>query len=186
MTTATTNTSPDTVRQERFLRMLEPVHDELVKYTRAMTFDRDDMLDVLGETLLAAYEQSDGIVKPESFRYFLFTVARRAYARMKWRRRFFVRLTSREIEQCWSGEPAPDAAADVDILYRTLQRLPARYRDTLLLFELAGFSLEEIRVIQGGSLSGVKSRLARGRKKLAALLSDNQSVFMPVETFATG
>ena len=32
--------------------------------------------------------------------------------------------------------------------------------------------LEEIREIQGGTLSGVKSRLKRGREKLSELLND--------------
>ena len=40
----------------------------------------------------------------------------------------------------------------------------------LTLFEISGLSLEEIREIQGGSLPGVKSRVQRGRKKLAEIM----------------
>ena len=176
MTTSASHTPFALDRQERFLRSLEPVHDELVRYIRAMTFDRDDMLDILGETLLAAFERFDAIEKPESFRYFLFTIARRVFARMKWRRRLFVRLTPSQIERCWSSEPPPDEVADTAALYQMLQRLPERSRETLLLFQLGGFSLEEIRAIQGGSLSGVKSRLVRARQRLADMLRPNEVV----------
>lgn len=40
----------------------------------------------------------------------------------------------------------------------------------MILFEIVGLSLNEIQTIQGGSLSGVKSRLVRGRKHLARIM----------------
>jgi DNA-directed RNA polymerase specialized sigma24 family protein len=64
----------------------------------------------------------------------------------------------------------PERAADVAMLNRALARLPERQREAVVLFEISDLSLEEIRVIQGGSLSGVKSRIVRGRQKLAELL----------------
>jgi len=39
-------------------------------------------------------------------------------------------------------------------------------REAIVLFELDGYSLEEIATIQGVTLSAVKTRLARGREKL--------------------
>jgi DNA-directed RNA polymerase specialized sigma24 family protein len=39
-----------------------------------------------------------------------------------------------------------------------------------VLFEISGFPLEEIRQLQGGTLSGVKSRLKRGREQLRVWL----------------
>jgi RNA polymerase sigma-70 factor (ECF subfamily) len=47
-----------------------------------------------------------------------------------------------------------------------LAKLPSRQREALVLFELSGFSLDEIRQLQGGTLSGVKSRMKRGREQL--------------------
>ena len=65
---------------------------------------------------------------------------------------------------------APDDAMDIQLLYDALARLPQNQRESVILFEISGLSLEEIKKIQGGSLSGVKSRIARGRRKLATLL----------------
>jgi hypothetical protein len=43
-------------------------------------------------------------------------------------------------------------------------------RETVVLFEVSDFTLEEIHKVQGGSLSGVKLRLKRGRELLAKTL----------------
>ena len=60
----------------------------------------------------------------------------------------------------------PDIDHDVEVLYNLLGKLPPKQRECVVLFELSGFSLEEIRQLQGGTLSGVKSRLTRGREQL--------------------
>jgi len=62
---------------------------------------------------------------------------------------------------------------DVEILYKALQKLPASQAEAIVLFEISGFSLNEITEIQGGTLSGVKTRLKRGREKLASILNKN-------------
>ena len=59
---------------------------------------------------------------------------------------------------------------EVVLLYRALDELSASQREAVVLFEISGLSLEEVREIQGGSLSGVKSRISRGRQRLAELL----------------
>ena len=172
MTLERTQDEELTAKQERFLALLDSAHTDLVKYIRVMTRDRDEMLDVLGETLLIAYERFDTLMKPPSFHFYLITIARRVFSRMKWRRRLFRRLTSEELELCWDNAPPPDAGVDADMLYGLIQKLPERQREAFMLFEISGFSLEEIRRIQGGTLSGVKSRLARARHKLALALTD--------------
>jgi DNA-directed RNA polymerase specialized sigma24 family protein len=60
----------------------------------------------------------------------------------------------------------------VTLLYNALNLLPVKQRETVMLFEISELSIEEIRNIQGGSISGVKSRLTRGRERLTELLSD--------------
>jgi DNA-directed RNA polymerase specialized sigma24 family protein len=64
----------------------------------------------------------------------------------------------------------PDISADVELLYKALAQLPRREREAVVLFEISGFSMKEIREIQGGSLSSVKVRVFRARKRLAELL----------------
>jgi RNA polymerase sigma-70 factor (ECF subfamily) len=68
-----------------------------------------------------------------------------------------------------------DVSADIQILNQALSYLPQEQREAIVLFEIVGFSIEEIKAMQGGSLSGVKSRLVRARQKLADMLSDAES-----------
>lgn len=66
-----------------------------------------------------------------------------------------------------------ESSYDLDQLIFALDRLPARERESIVLFELSGLSLKEIQEIQGGTLSGVKSRMSRARAKLKLLLASD-------------
>jgi|GEM_PF-4268720 len=51
-------------------------------------------------------------------------------------------------------------------------------KESILLFELGGFSIEEIKDIQNEkSISSVKSRLSRSRKKLKIFINKNKPDF---------
>ena len=59
---------------------------------------------------------------------------------------------------------------EIEGLYKAMNRLPEKQREAVSLYEISGFSLAEVQQIQGGSLSGVKSRITRGREALAEIL----------------
>jgi DNA-directed RNA polymerase specialized sigma24 family protein len=91
--------------------------------------------------------------------------------RNRWRRRLFADYDEAYALSLPSTELSPDDAADVVLLREALQKLPYRTREAVVMFDVLGFALEDIRVIQGGTISGVKSRLVRGRASLIHLLS---------------
>lgn len=62
----------------------------------------------------------------------------------------------------------PDVAACLKAL---IDHLPPDQRDAIRLYEFDGLSQQEIARRQGLSLSGVKSRIQRGRRRLAAILT---------------
>ena len=66
--------------------------------------------------------------------------------------------------------PPPSAAADAALLQRALARLPVATRSVLWLYHAEGYTHEEIAAATGKSLSFSKSQLARGTRKLRALL----------------
>jgi RNA polymerase sigma-70 factor (ECF subfamily) len=168
--TARQETETPAERQERFMALLDPVHDNLARYVRAMSRNRDEARDLMSETLLAAYENFDTLKAPAAFLSYLFTIARRICRHRTRRFGLFADYDEKHVTGLHATTPAPDAAADIPALYNALDRLPAEQREAVALFELSGLSLEEIREIQGGTLSGVKARVARGRRKLAKLL----------------
>jgi RNA polymerase sigma-70 factor, ECF subfamily len=157
-------------RQERFLELLRPVHDRLENFALAMARDAEEAKDLVSETVLRAYEHFDELRTPAAFAGYLLTIASRLQKRGWWRRRIFEVFDMERAEAIPDLGSAPDSRIDVDALYAALARLPEAQRETVVLFEITGLSLEEIQQVQGGSLSGVKSRLVRGRERLAQLL----------------
>jgi RNA polymerase sigma-70 factor (ECF subfamily) len=55
-------------------------------------------------------------------------------------------------------------------LYRALDRLPDRYRTTLVLYEIEELSGEQVAELTGTSVGTVWVRLHRGRERLVELL----------------
>lgn len=160
-------------RQERFLAMLLPVRERLSQFARALARDRDEADDLVSDTILIAYEQFEGVRQPDAFLGYLFTIATRRHRRQRWRGRLFGRYDEERAHAIAASGTTPEVAADVQALRAALARLPLKQREAVMLFEIAGLSLQEICAVQGGSLSGVKSRIVRGRAKLAELLGAN-------------
>jgi len=165
----------DSEKQKKFLELFEPCKDGLVRFSKAMTRDSEKTKDLVQETILRAYHKFDSIKSPVAFKSFLFSIASRIYKRQVWRSRFFSNFKSEdeydyEMESLASKEPAPDRNFDIDALRIALSKLPEKQREAVVLFEIIGLSVNEIQEIQGGSSSGVKSRIQRGRKELAFLL----------------
>jgi RNA polymerase sigma-70 factor, ECF subfamily len=156
-----------TQKQQEFLALLEPVYQRLWRFALATTRDHVNAQDLLSETVLAAYERFDTVRDTQAFTSFLFTVATRIQRHKERRARWFGAYDESLAERMHSVTPSPEVAAEIAVLLDALSRLGSKQRETLTLFEISGFTLEEIREIQGGTLSGVKSRLKRAREALA-------------------
>jgi len=104
----------------------------------------------------------------------LFGIARNLIRRLQRRQKFWGLFSSEQAQQL----PAPTAPAlneDVQALYQALDQLPKVQKEALILFELSGYSIKEIAVIQHSGISAVKQRLARGRRRLGTLLTPRKT-----------
>ena len=155
------------------MSLLDVHHAPFMRYVRAMTKDTDLARDVVGETLLAAYESFGTLRDPASFLFFLIAIARRQYWKMSRWGRLFTRMEAKHEDLVIDGAPEPGVTHDVEFLHAAIAKLPYKQREALGLFELSGLSLNEIHALQGGSLSGVKTRIARARKKLEKMLGES-------------
>ena len=167
----TSITRMSTAKQEEFLTLLAgPVQDRLWRFALAMTRDRDDAEDLMSETILATYERFHTIRDPQAFTSFLFTVATRIERHRKRRAKWFGRIDPEEANEIAGTDNSPEDSMEARLVREAIASLPKKQSEAVTLFEISGFSLEEIRGIQGGTLSGVKSRLRRGRIELAKKL----------------
>ncbi|MCX6226806.1 MAG: sigma-70 family RNA polymerase sigma factor [Bacteroidia bacterium] len=154
------------------MEMYTPCHHAFIGYCRGLTSNREDARDLAGETVLIVFENLEKLRKKDSFKAYLFGVARRSQLHQYRRNRFRGEFDEKVAEMLPAHESPPDINHDVEVLYNLLGKLPPKQRESIVLFELSGFSLEEIRQLQGGTLSGVKSRLKRGREQLRIWLLD--------------
>jgi len=157
-------------KQDEFLELFEPVRDRLWRFALAMTRDRDDAEDLMSETIVATYERFHTIREPRAFTSFLFTVATRIERHRKRRAKWFERMDAESAGEIATNNKSPEDSMEARLVREAIASLPRKQSEAVMLFEISGFSLEEIRAIQGGSLSGVKSRLRRGRLELAKKL----------------
>jgi len=157
-------------RQREFFEMLEPVHDRLSRYALAVTRDEMDAEDLVGATVLQAFEQFDRVDNSDRFLHYLIKIASRLHKRSRYRNRKKAHYDEALALNLRDSKPMPDSAAELRIVMDALNTLPEKMRETVVLFDVSDFTLEEIRAVQGGTISGVKSRLKRGREQLAKSL----------------
>jgi RNA polymerase sigma-70 factor (ECF subfamily) len=155
---------------QRFLELLEPVYPRLSRYALAVTKDEMDAEDLVSATILSALEQFDPDAEHENYLHYLIKIASRLHKRGKYRQRHKAQYDETLALLERDTSPLPDQSAELRIVMDALATLPDKIRETVVLFDVSDLSLEDIRMIQGGSLSGVKSRLKRGRARLAKAL----------------
>src|ERR1035437_2451287 len=166
-------------KHERFMACLTPCLARLSRYCHALTKDTEEGRDLLSDAILLAYENFEKLRAPEAFTSYIFITARRLYYRRARRKKMWGVFGS-DTEQIEDHRAtSPELRLDLEALDRALARLPEKQQEAVILFEISELSLKEIREIQGGSLSGVKSRIARGREKLAELLGESRGAAIP-------
>lgn len=162
-------------KHEAFMALYRPYHDVFCRYCHGLTGSREDTRDLVGDAVLVALENFEKLRKKESFKAWLFGIAHRLMLHVYRRSKFKGKYIEEDANLLPDHGPAPDLQPDIEVLYMALGQLPLKQREAIVLFELSGFSLEEIKQIQGGSLSGVKTRLKRARERLREILSDTES-----------
>lgn len=133
--------------------------------------DRDEASDVLQETMLKVIDRIGDFRGDSPFWGWLRQIAVNE-ALMKLRR------TRRQAEEALPEDhdladdlaPPPPAAADAAMLHRALSSLPATTRGVLWLYHAEGYTHEEIAALMERTASFSKSQLARGTRRLRAVL----------------
>ncbi|NJK98414.1 MAG: RNA polymerase sigma factor, partial [Bacteroidales bacterium] len=157
-------------RRKEFLSLYTPVHEQFTRYCRAISGNVPDAEDLIQESVLISLETFDKIKDKNAFKYYIFSIAGNVH-KMKLRRlKFKAEFNEEEIRKILDVSQNQEYLTDFGIVYTKILQLPQRMAEAIILFHISGLSLEEIRKIQGGSLSGVKLRIKRGREKLLSSL----------------
>ncbi|HEY4581942.1 MAG TPA: RNA polymerase sigma factor [Lysobacter sp.] len=141
-------------------------------YTLALRLcgDRDDAADVLQDTMLKVFGGLGSFRGGSPFWGWLRQVAvNEALQKLRRRRQLDDELPMGEHE-FEDHAPPPATAADAAALARALLRLPPSTRSVLWLYHAEGYTHEEIAGLMQRTASFSKSQLARGGRRLRALL----------------
>jgi RNA polymerase sigma-70 factor (ECF subfamily) len=167
----------DTARRERDALGDEQFRDELVAiipqlrvFSRGLCSGRAIADDMVQDALTRAWAARKSFERGSNFRAWIFMILRNQYyttvrklSRMAdWDPEAAERLLVTPADQEWQLEVAAVAAA--------LQKLPPEQREVLLLVGASGLPYEEAAQIVGCAVGTIKSRLARGRIALKAII----------------
>ncbi len=161
----------NTNKQQLFLELYEPNHEQFYRFCRAITGNKTDSEDLIQDTILNTMEGFEKIRDKAAFKSYLFCVASNLNKMRLRRNKFNASFTATELSQIVDFSQDPEQITDFKIVYEKMMMLPSKVSETMILFHNSDLSLEEILEIQGGSLSGVKMRLKRGREKLLSSLN---------------
>jgi RNA polymerase sigma-70 factor, ECF subfamily len=159
------------------------LHDQLLGFITRRVRTREDAEDILQEVMLRIHRSSGELDRVERVSGWIYRIAQNAivdYYR-KPARRELPTGSQLDAEERGGSEPAsladePDTAELRGELARCMtpliERLPASYRQALMLTELDDVTQAEAAARLGLSVSGMKTRVQRGRERLKDLLLD--------------
>ena len=91
-------------KQEQFMQLYKPCHQQLSRYCRGMTVHAEEARDLMSETVLIAYENLHRLKKTEAFAYFLLGIAKRIFLNGL-RRRSSRGTTTPSMPPTWKTRP---------------------------------------------------------------------------------
>lgn len=155
---------------------IAPLAGELSRFARWLASSPQDADDVVQETLVRALRARDVPANDRALRAWLFRIARNVHVDQRRaqaaRDRFVVLEGGRDDLEEVEEPPVKLAQEPIDRvdLERALAELPEGTRAALVLVDVWEFDHAEVAAILDVPVGTVKSRVARGRARLAAIL----------------
>ena len=149
------------------------IEARLRPYVARRVSSRAEADDIVQEILVRVHKGLASLRDGESFGGWVYRIAGRALADA-------ARAKSRAPIPAPVGDqvsPAADDAADLEsqlggCVALFVARLPSPYREAIMLTELQGLTQKDAAEMLGGSLSGMKSRVRRGRERLREMFEE--------------
>src|SRR6201990_2817925 len=145
-------------------------------FARSLTGNQEAADDLAQETLVKAWQSRSSFIPGTNLKAWLFTLLRnqfysdrrRAWRQAPWDQEAAERIPGGGQDQGW--------AADLSDTARALRCLTDEQREALILVGAGGFSYEDAAEICNCAVGTVKSRVARARKALIAILDGDEAL----------
>jgi RNA polymerase sigma-70 factor, ECF subfamily len=157
---------PDKVFRDQLVALLP----SLRAFARGLCGHREMADDLAQDTMMRAWAARESYTQGTNFRAWMFMIMRNQFYTTIRKNSRMTSLDPEVAERVLVVAPAQQNGINVDDVAKALQKLPAEQREVLLLIGASGLSYEEAAEVIGVAMGTVKSRLARGRTALAALI----------------
>ena len=153
---------------------LARVIPHLRAFGRSLSGNRDLADDLVQETLLKAWAARLRFQAGTNMRAWTFIILRNLFLSQMRRARFKGEWDELTANRLLAMPASQDRHVELGDMQRALLHLPQPQREALILVGAGGFAYEEAADICGCAVGTIKSRVARGRVALEALLSEGK------------
>jgi RNA polymerase sigma factor (sigma-70 family) len=157
-----------------FKVQLAQVIPHLRAFGRSLSGNRDLADDLVQETLLKAWAARLRFQAGTNMRAWTFIILRNLFLSQMRRARFKGEWDEITANKLLAAPASQDRHVELGDMQRALLHLPQPQREALILVGAGGFAYEEAADICGCAVGTIKSRVARGRVALEALLTDGK------------
>jgi len=161
---------PAPLSDNEFKEKLAGAIPHLRAFARGLCGNPDTADDLVQETMLKAWAARVRFAAGTSFRAWTFTILRNHYFSQMRRRRFVGDWDDLVADRLLAAPAEQDMSVQLRDMTRALAQLPDPQREALILVGAGGLAYEEAAEIMGVAVGTVKSRVARGRAALEALM----------------
>ena len=165
---------PVPLPDEEFKQQLAQVIPHLRAFGRSLSGSRDLADDLVQETLLKAWAARKRFQAGTNMRAWTFIILRNLFLSQMRRARFKGEWDEITASRLLAAPASQDRHVELGDMQRALMHLPQPQREALILVGAGGFAYEEAAEICGCAVGTIKSRVARGRVALEALLSEGK------------
>ncbi len=153
-----------------FVTLYNRYKEGIYVFCKKVLLDESAAKDVTQETFLRVYENRHRLLKTDAFRSWIYTIARnQCYNYLRRAKRFVELDPGVAVDRLDSSTPFAELekSDQVAMVNKLLGLLKIEYREVLVLREYQNLTYEEIAQVMKTSVSSVKSRLFKVRRKLA-------------------
>jgi RNA polymerase sigma factor (sigma-70 family) len=145
---------------QAFVELMELEKQNMYKVARSYLHSKEDIADAMQETIITCYEKISNLREPKYFKTWLIRILINKCKDIlkRGKRESLLEVFPEQGEECMDLRNC-----EFDEL---INQLDDKYKMVILLYHLEGFKVREIAEILEMDENTVKTRLARGRKKL--------------------
>lgn len=158
--------------ESAFTELMRRHEDRIFTLAYRMTGDRSDALDATQDTFVTAFRQASSFRFDSAFGTWLYRVGiNSCHDLLRKRKRWVLRSEDDGPEEPDRTSPGVEDSVTTRLdLTRALAQLPEEYREAVVMHDIGGVPYQEIARITDARIGTVKSRISRGRRRLAELL----------------